>query len=301
MEPDTKSINSAPLSPEPRMGKFAASRLIAKESWAIVQQDKELLWFPVLSMLATLGVGVLVAALVFFGAMHGNAERLHDVVVNSEGSLGYYAVVFLYYLATFFIVNFFQAGMLVIANARFSGQNIGFADGMREARKMSGKLFLWSLVSSTIGVLLRMVADKFKLVGRIVASVFGAAWNILTFFSLPALVVGKKSIRESFTESAAIIRHTWGETIILNFGLGIFFGVISLIVMAVGGVIIFLLPTPAVMLAVLVLFIISLIAIGIVSSTLGTIFKLALYHYAKTGRVPPEYTPELVAHAIKAK
>jgi hypothetical protein len=89
---------------------------------------------------------------------------------------------------------------------------------------------------------LQFIADRSKLVGKIVASIFGAAWAILTYFSLPSLVIGQRTVKESFKESAALIRKTWGETIIVNFGVGFFFGILFFLGLALSIGIIVLVP-----------------------------------------------------------
>jgi hypothetical protein len=38
-----------------------------------------------------------------------------------------------------------------------------------------------------------------------------------------------------------------------------------------------------------------------VSSTLSSIFKLAIYEYARTGNVPEGFTPEVVINAVQSK
>jgi hypothetical protein len=43
-----------------------------------------------------------------------------------------------------------------------------------------------------------------------------------------------------------------------------------------------------------------MIALIIISTTLSSIFKLAIYQYAKTGIVPAGFTPSLIAGAVKA-
>ena len=112
---------------------------------------------------------------------------------------------------------------------------------MNGAANNFNKIFIWSVISATVGVILRIIADKSKLIGKVVASLFGAAWNILTYFSLPSLVIGNTSIKDSFKESAAMIRKTWGETIIVNFGAGLFFALLAVLLTAlfIGIVVIF--------------------------------------------------------------
>ena len=148
-------------------------------------------------------------------------------------------------------------------------------------------------------MVLRAIADRSKLVGRIVVALLGAAWNILTYFSLPALVISNVSVVDSFKVSAATIRKTWGETLILNIGMGLFFFSIASIGIALGIGIIMLAPMASIALSVFILLVVYIVALSIVSSTLGAIFKLALYQYAQTGIVPEGFSPELIQNAVK--
>jgi hypothetical protein len=150
-------------------------------------------------------------------------------------------------------------------------------------------------------MILNAIAEKSALAGKIVAALFGAAWNILTYFSLPSLVIGNRSIKDSFRESASLIRKTWGETIIVNLGVGAFFGVLMFLLIALSVGMIIIVPTTLVMVIVGVLLLIALIVIAIISSTLTTILNLALYEYASTGKVPQGFTPELIQRIIVAK
>ncbi len=284
-----------------QIGKFKASVLIAKQSWAILKQDTELLWFPVLSSIISFIAFVIMASVIYFSLLNGNIHNLDAVGKEDGATVVYYIVLFIYYLVTFFIINFFQSGMLVIASARFKGQDATFNDGMNEAKHNVGKLFMWSMVSATVGVILNIIANNFKLVGRIVAYILGAAWNILTYFSLPALIIGKNSIRGSFKESAMIIRKTWGETIIVNLGMSLFFGVIILLAFIMGIGILVLAPSMTTGIIIGGIFLLFAMGVSILSSTLGTIFKLALYEYARTGTIVQGFSPELVQNAVKSK
>lgn len=212
-----------------------------------------------------------------------------------------YGILFGYYLLVFFITNFFQAGVFTIVHARFSGGNLSLSDGLRGARGHAGKIFIWSLISATVGVVLQIVADKSKVIGKIVVALLGSAWNILTYFSLPSLVIGQASVTDSFKESATMIRKTWGETIIVNFGVGLFFGLIMMLLVVVGIFIVIVFPTIAVAIGVGSALFIVLILLSILSSTLNSIFKLVLFEYARTGSVPQGFSPEVIAQAVRIK
>lgn len=304
------SASAAPTTPPIKLGKFSASKLIVKQSWAVLKQDKEIMWFPVISSITTLVAIVIMAALFFFIALGGDWSIFKeggDAMANGYGQQGNpalefarYLTLLVYYVVIFFIANFFQAGLLLIVQGRFSGQNLSFSDGIKGAQAHIGRIFMWSLISATVGVILRAIAERSRIIGAIVAGILGAAWNIMTYFSLPSLVIGNTSIKDSFKESAAIIRKTWGESIIINFGVGFFFGIIVFLLFALSIGIIVILQSFVVAIVVGILFVLAVIALSIVSSTLGSIFKLAIYNYARTGQIPSAFSPELVMGAVRA-
>jgi hypothetical protein len=97
----------------------------------------------------------------------------------------------------------------------------------------------------------------------------------------------------------SIIRKTWGEALIVNFGAGFVFGVISFIVTVAAVVMSMLLPFTSIWIAVGALWLFVMVMISIISTTLGAIFKLALYEYGKTGKVPEGFSPEIVQNAFR--
>ena len=281
-----------------KLGKFQASKMIVKQSWEVLNKDMEIMWFPIISFFTTIIAIVAMGAIYYFVVLGGNLEVFSHGRENVN-NVAVYGTLLIFYIVTFFIVNFFEAGLFIIVQGRFSGNNLGFMDGLRGAGKNFIKIFYWSLISATVGVILRIIEDKFKLIGRIVSSILGAAWGILTYFSLPSMIVGNLSVKDSFKESAAIIRKTWGETLIVNFGVGLFFGVLTFALLALSVGTIVLIPTYQVIVTTVVLFFLALFMMAIISSTLSSIFKLALFNYARTGQVPSGFSEELIIGAIK--
>ena len=282
-----------------KIGKFKASKIIVKESWNILKQEREIMWFPVISSLTTTAALLIIGILYYVVVLGGNLSGL-DFENNAFASnVLVYGGLLVYYIVIFFIANFFQAGLFIIVNGRFNGQNLSFNDGIRGAKAHIGKIFAWSVINATVGMILRIISDKSKLIGKIVAAVLGGAWAILTYFSLPSLVIGNMSVKDSFKESAAIIRKTWGESLIINFGVGLFFMLITLLAIVIAAVICALVPTFYVIVLVVILFAVFIIAMSIISTTLGSIFKLALFTYARTGQIPQGFSPEIVRAAVK--
>lgn len=298
MNETTPMTTTLPTPAPVKLGKFAASYRLTQESWNILKQDKEVMWFPILSALTSLVVLIACAAIFFFTAMGGDIYALENSMDGEAQRWGYLGV-FVYYIIMFFITNYFLAGIYTIVHGRFNGQDVSFTEGIQGANKNIDKIFIWSLISATVGLVLRIISDKSEMAGRIIAAVFGAVWGILTYFSLPSLVIGQKSIKESFKESAALIRKTWGEAFILHVGIGLFFTVLLFLGTALALGIVFLVPLPVVFIPVGVFFVLFVVGLIVVSSTLGAIFKLALYEYALTGKVPAGFSQELIESAVR--
>jgi hypothetical protein len=289
-----------PAAPPQKIGKFKGSIRIVKESWAILRQDKEILWFPVLSLVVSIiAFGIFCLAL-FFVVFGGDFAALQEWGESSFGVID--AVIFVvYYTLMYFIVNFFQAGIYIIAHGRMQGRNLTFQDGIRGAQEVIGKIFVWSLISATVGVILRTLAERSKLLGRIVVMILGAAWGILTYFSLPSLVIGRASVIDSFKMSADTIRKTWGETIIVNLGVGLIFGLITFVGLIVGVIVILVMPVVYVVIPIILLMFVFVLGVSIVANALGAIFKLALFEYARTGVVPQGFSADIIQSAISSK
>ncbi|MEK7538432.1 MAG: DUF6159 family protein [Patescibacteria group bacterium] len=285
-----------------KMGKFATSLAIVRQSWAILKQDKEIMLFPVVSAITT-GVALCIMGLIYVFAILG--VSLSDIGTlppeQAATSAWHYLVLLGYYIILCFIIYFFEACIFIIAHARMSGQDLSFMDGVRGSLHRVGAIFIWSCISATVGVLLRAIADRSELIGKIVAFLFGAAWNLLTYFSLPLIVVGNMSVAGSFKESATMIRKTWGETIIGNVGVGLVSSHLILLgfLASIGAVV--LAGDVRVAIGVGVVFVLYVVILSIVFSSLSAIFKMALYEYARTGTPPQGFSPELVARAMTSK
>ncbi len=297
IEEGFKAVPGAAGQPLKKMGRFKASKLLVRESWLLLKQDKEMIFFPILSVITSLVFLAAVAGVYFFAVLGGNAEAAK----NYQASLPVEIVMlFVVYFATYFITIFFQTGIITIANGRLNNQDLTFADGMKNSFGHIGKIALWSVVAATVGTILRMIAERSRLLGRIIIAILGAAWSILTFFIVPVIIFENLSLKESLKKSASIIKRTWGETIIINVGVGLFFVVLILL-----GAVVFFLSffshNVTVIIGALILLAVYIIVLIIISSTLDVIFKLALYRYAESGVAPAGFSGEALNLAFKKK
>jgi len=221
------------------------------------------------------------------------------------GGYSFWLIAFFYYLLNYFVITFFNVGLITCANIRLSGGDPTLGDGFRNASKNIGKIFIWALISATVGVILRMISDKQKTVGRIIAGIIGMAWNLLTFFVVPVMIFEKISPLESIKKSGELFKKTWGENAIVQISMAGFFTLLSLgvFLVAIGLGIFAVVSLKSVIFAITIflIMVLTLIVLSIISSSLNGIFVAALYKYANDGQVPSVYDSEIIKSAFKPK
>jgi hypothetical protein len=220
--------------------------------------------------------------------------------IKDAPPLTYIPFLFGFYLVTYFIVIFFNTGLVACAHESLKGNPASFAIGLREARKRLPAVIGWSLISATVGVILRLMAEYLGPVARIVESIFGLAWSIATFFVIPILVVENRRPMPAVKESAQLLMKTWGARLVAGLSMGV---AMLILIIAPLPLIIFALVTGIVPLiaAACALFVLWIIALSIVGAALQGIYQTALYLYATTGATPPAYREVDFAQAFKAK
>ena len=202
---------------------FRRSYLIFRESLQVLAKDKEILIFPLLSGIVTI---VAFLSIVFAGVTSGVFEHFdkHDPLN--------YVVAFVWYFISWFIVLFFNVAVIHCASIRLRGGDPTVADGFRASMQHIGRIAAWALVSATVGVILRFLADRANVIGKIIVGLLGAAWSIATYFIVPVMIFEKRSLRDSVKQSTQLIAKTWGESLVAAGGIGLF-----IMLLAVAGLI----------------------------------------------------------------
>jgi hypothetical protein len=182
------------------------------------------------------------------------------------------------YVALAFVTIFFNAAVIGTATKRLRDEPASIRDGLALARAHVGKIFVWAVITASVGMVLRAIQERSGLIGRILAGIVGIAWNIVTFFVVPVLLYEPLSVGDSIRRSAQIFRSRWGEQFTGNATIGIAIVVLALPILAIGGLLIA--ASPIVGIVVTVLAIGALMAVGAACSG---VFNAALYRYATTG------------------
>lgn len=287
---------------------ISRSYQLVRHSWSVLKQDKEIMIFPVLSGFASLAVaGSFILPLLIVG--HSPFESATGGSPSHQGRFHldaeWYVYSFLFYLASYFITIFFNVGVMHCASIRMNGGDPTIRDGFRGAFDRLGAIFVWSLVSATVGVILRTIEQRAGIIGKIVSSIFGLAWSLLTYFAIPVMIFENAGVKKSIRRSAQLFKKTWGEAVVGQAGIGMFFSLLFVLGLIPLGLAIFLAVQGTLgVVAAIALgagVIVYWIALAVISATLTGIFHVALYRYAATGEAPAEFPRELIAGHWRAK
>jgi hypothetical protein len=262
---------------------FSRSYQLVCHSWAVLKQDKEIMIFPVLSALASVAVAasfivpVVLLEMARVGATSTPGGAHHEKI---QMQAAWYIYTFLFYLTSYFITIFFNVGVMHCAAKRMDGGDPTVGDGFRGAFRNLGAIFMWSLVAATVGMVLRVISERSGLLGKIIVSILGIAWSLLTYFAVPVMIFEGVGALDAIKRSGALFKKTWGEAVIGEAGMGLFFGVLSLAGLVPIGVAVYMATQGTlgvalgITLGATVLF--YWVALGIISATLQGIFHVAL-------------------------
>lgn len=259
------------------MNAFSRGLRLAMASWTVVRQDRQLVILPIVSFVCSLVVTAVFAAGIW-GVGLPQGDRLEPV---------HYVILFALYVVLAFVTIFFNAAVIGTAMERLKGRDASIADGLRLAREHLGTIFLWAVVTATVGVVLRSLSERFGVIGRIVISLIGVAWNVVTFFVVPVLLYEPVGVGEGIKRSASLFRQRWGEEFVGNGAIGIVVFLASLLVIGISVA----LGAIAVPLGIVV-GVIGLGALLAIGAACSGVFNAALYRYATTGEASGAFSIE---------
>ena len=271
---------------------------IMKICWGVLQKDRELLVFPLVS-----GVAMIVLAAITFsvGSSTGALERAGAAAGSQSATALQTADIVLFagiYFVGAFIVIYFNAALIGAAMIRIRGGDPSVWDGLAIANAHLPQIIGWALISATVGLILRILRDRLRhnFIGQIVLGLVGGIWAYLTFMVIPILIVDNVGPIEAIKRSGGLFKRTWGEQVTANFGFGII-SILAIIVAAIPALLVGMVsPVAGIALGV--------VTIGTVIVTVAAlegIFKAALYEYVAEDVVAEDFSSELLGGAFVPK
>lgn len=289
---------------------FNRSWEITKLSFSVINQDREMLLFPILGSIFSFIFLIVMAVPSLLPAIMDSAGF-------SEASMIVYApIMFIIYLGLAFIATFFNCCVVYTTKTRFEGGDATFMESLKFSISKIHLIFAWSLVAAIVGTLLRlldMFAERLGPIGAIIVnfitSIIGLIWSVLTIFVVPSMVYNDSGPLEAIKDSTYVIKKTWGESLIRHYGLGmiqfimIFAGIIVLVPIGMGCYAVSTTFGAGAlgMAPVVIIGAVYFVIVGFTFAVANSVFNTALYVYAHSGIVPEGYTHDILINAFKHK
>ncbi len=274
--------------------KFSRSWGLIKASASVLRSDKELLLFPVVSAICTLLVAAtFLLPVIGLGVLEG----------GEPGPLAY-VLAFLFYLSQYFVIFFFNTALVGAAMIRLEGGDPTVADGLRIARGKIGVILGYAAIAATVGLALKAIEQRAGVLGKLVVGLIGVAWTLATFMVVPILVTRDIGPIDAVKESAELLKRTWGENVVGNAGIGLVFGLVTVLVAValvalVIGAAVTMGAVAAISIAVLGALALGFLAV--IQAALSGIYSAALYRYAIDGQPPQGFAGGQLEAAFGAK
>ena len=251
-------------------------------------EDKKLLAFPIMSGIVTLLViaTFVVPLIISNGAYSLATDSVTGIVL-----------LFLFYLVCYFVVIFFNVGLISCVHAKLNGKDMTIREGLSAAGRHLGSIVAWAVIAATVGLILHMIEDRAGLLGQIATAVVGGVWSLVTLFVMPVLAFEDKNVFSAMKESLELFKKTWGESVVGTISITLIFGAIAVVglVVVIGTLFI---GDPVLFYIALALFVVLVAVLAILSSAMQGIFTVALYTYAKTGSAPGIFASGVVENAF---
>lgn len=282
------------------MSRFARSWQLIRASREVLRADSALLILPALSGLATVTLG---AGFVALAVSNGTLAAMpHDGSLPANGK--FYVWLFCWYVVQYFVVIFFNTALIGAAIALLKGERPTVGAALALALGRIGAILGYAVISATVGVLLRAVAERLGLIGRLIEGALGLAWTAATFLVVPILAAEDVGPWQAVERSTLLLRKTWGENLIGNAGISLVMSTITAVVGVVGiggGMLMFVRGWPVLGVAAVSAAVTAILLVIVVAAALSEIYAAAVYYYAVSGAPPVEFDSDLLRDAFTRK
>jgi hypothetical protein len=126
------------------MGRIGRSWELVKQSFAILESDKELALLPVMSAISC----VLVSAFVILAGTSASWPEIRSAIAGGahwQPNLQIlWPAIFGFYLVNYLVIVFFNVALVSAASERLAGRPATLRDGLNKAWARKGKILEWA-------------------------------------------------------------------------------------------------------------------------------------------------------------
>ena len=186
--------------------KLSNSWELVKASAAVLQADKELLLFPIISaVLSLLVVATFAVPAILAGVFASGFPE--STGIPAVG----YAAVFLFYVVQVLRHLLLQHGACWRGAHSPAGRRPDRGRRLPHRGVPRGPILGYACIAATVGMVLRAISERSGFLGRLVVGLFGFAWSLATFLVVPVLVAEDVGPIEAVQRSASYLRRTWAN------------------------------------------------------------------------------------------
>lgn len=242
---------------------------LAMNSFKVLKENKQLIIFPFLSGISLL----LVIGSFFTGLLAANGWDL-DGVGEQQNNATIYFLAFLFYVANYFVIVFFNMALVHCTRLYFRGEEVTIRAGLQFAISRIGAIFAWAVFAAIVGTILKAIQEESGVIGKIITGILGVVWAIATFFVVPIIAYENVGPIEAFKRSSRMMKEKWGESLGATFS----FGLIKFIGILGAGLLLFLVGSLIHPIAGIVLASVGAFTVIAIISASEMIFVSAVYH-----------------------
>jgi len=288
-----------------KRGRIKTAWLLMKQSLKVLKNNKELLKYPFMGGIISLLLTLIFGLILFLGRdslIYTAKDVLGDDEIYLKGPG--YILGFIYYVIAFFVVFTYNAGLVAHVLDIFRGKSEDYQHYMKIAWSKKGPIFIYSLISATVGVILHAIEQRAKWLGWIISRVFGVLWTLANLFTIPIIVETDSSAPSAIKQSSKLFISRWGENIAARITFGALMFLVYLVLFIPVAVVLLILLSflgAAGIIVFFVIFLIGIIIFATIETAASNILSTALYYYAKYGQVPAAFDASLLNSALVPK
>lgn len=259
-------------------------RSLLRAATSVLLADRELLTLPIIGALATALATAPVVLIYLF-------------IPDSASAANWVAVALITLIATF-TTTLFAVALADGANLRMEGNDPTMRSSLERAWARRTAILQWSLIATALGLLLRLIEQRFAFAGRLISALGNLTWVIASYFAIPVLAVESGSGFDAVKRSATIIQQRWGKALRIGVRVAIIQLVLVFVVVAFvfTGVGMFE-SNPVLGVALIAIGVLILLVGAFLISAIASVARVALYRYA-TGRSVPGFDEKSLESAV---
>jgi hypothetical protein len=285
---------------QPGGGARGAGRLdrgfgFATGSIKVLIKNLRLLWFALITglvMIANLAVTLYIQISSGDNPLFATALGLAaPASIIAKGSAEWIVLTFGAGLIFTFLSYLLLGALMVCTASIISGTNIPVVTGLSRAVSHARPLLYWAAIGAAVGTVLSYEINFYagSLPFLLLLTTASVAFFVLTMFVVPAIVIQNNALISAIRGSVSLFRQMWGEIVSCY----VVFLVIAFIIMLISviplTIIGFSTGNPFAANTAIIVYMLIMVGIVFLGSTIIGIATLGMYIYGKTGTITPYF------------